>query len=228
MNEYALWVEWRTESCLCLHVWFSLYSNEFPQVPGVIKYQKHLDPNGLTLSQPTEMPKPCHVFLQFDCTSQISWHYNYKHMETILWFDSFDSKVPVTCQKQISCLTCCLPPPQLETRRASRTWTWMLCASVSSVSSSGTTAEKTISAQWCPTPSMTRVRHHQTHSMDSHWTPSIRNNPFLDFLSMFVVVVYRGHNHFAAEDHLFEPEQRLLSWQDGDLHAVWQSAERWV
>lgn len=165
--------EWNDRLC---YVWFSLYSNESPQVPGAIKDQKHLDPNSLTLSQPPEMPKPRHVFLQFDYTWQISWHRNYKHTETILWFDLFDSKVPVTYQKQISCLTSCLPPPQPETRRASRTWTWTLCASVSSVSSSGTTAEKTISAQLCPTPSMTRVRHRQTHSMDSQWTvltPSI-------------------------------------------------------
>ena len=44
---------------------------------------------------------------------------------------------------------------------------------------------------------------------------------------IFLFSFHRGHDYIPAEDHLFEPEQRLLLGEDRDLHVVWQSAERW-
>lgn len=122
--------------------------------------------------------------------------------------------------------------PQPGIRRALKTWTWIQCVCAFSASSSGRTAGKTISARWCRSPFMTRVRHNQTNtpkSLDRSQpsVPKIRQRTSL--FSRFVMHVFfnsRGNNYITAEDHPFEPVWRSLHWQDGGLHVVWQSAER--
>lgn len=83
--------------------------------------------------------------------------------------------------------------PQPGIRRALKTWTWIQCVCAFSASSSGRTAGKTISARWCRSPFMTRVRHNQTNtpkSLDRSQpsAPKIRQRTSL--FSRFVVHVF--------------------------------------
>lgn len=83
--------------------------------------------------------------------------------------------------------------PQPGIRRALKTWTWIQCVCAFSASSSGRTAGKTISARWCRSPFMTRVRHNQTNtpkSLDRSQpsVPKIRQRTSL--FSRFVMHVF--------------------------------------
>lgn len=117
---------------------------------------------------------------------------------------------------------------QLVTQRALKTWTWTQCACASSVSSIGRTAGRTASAQWCRSQSMTRVRLCWMQHC-SQIQPS-EAKCILSFTAtdacLLIVFFTRGHNYITTEDQLFEPEPRSLYWQDRNLYAVWQSAER--
>lgn len=92
-----------------------------------------------------------------------SWMFRSKREEAKISTPFKVGQIQTRCfcchRSSTSWLIFCLFLPQLVTQRASKTWTWTLCVCVFSVSSSGMTAGRTASAQWCPTPSTTRVRH---------------------------------------------------------------------
>lgn len=66
----------------------------------------------------------------------------------------------------------------------------------------------------------------QSHLWQEWDKASAWTNLTLNTLNYSSRSLIRSHHDITAEDHLLEPVQRFLCWEDGDLHAVWQSAER--